>query len=249
MPPIIAISSQKGGVGKTTTCINLGAALADLGNRVLLIDLDPQGHMAEGFGIAALSINHEMSDVLSGSMGIETIIQEMRPRLFLAPSNVHLAHMEALLITQMRREDRLKNALVSVADTYDYILIDCPPSLGVLTVNALSAANKVLIPMLTEFYALVGVSLILDTIKRMQRELNPCLEILGIVPTRLDNTRHSKDVVEMVRKELPNVRLFTSIPEAVAVRNATAAAQTVTEYDPSSPAAIAYQTLAQELRA
>ncbi len=247
MLPIIAISSQKGGVGKTTTCINLGAALASCGRRVLLIDLDPQGHMAEGFGIAALSIKHEMSDVLSGAMGIKTIIQEMRPDLFLAPSNVHLAHMEALLITQMRREDRLKNALVDVEDSYDYILIDCPPSLGVLTVNALSAANKVLIPMLTEFYALVGVSLILDTIKRMQRELNPRLEILGIVPTRLDNTRHSKDVVEMVRNELPDVRLFTSIPEAVAVRNATAAAQTIEEYDPSSPAAAAYRMLAQEL--
>ncbi len=249
MPRIIAISSQKGGVGKTTTVINMGAALAEIGKRVLIIDLDPQGHLAEGFGIQALSLEHEMSEVLSGAAKLTDVIIELRPNLVLAPSNVRLAHTETRLITQMRREDRLTNALSAVKDNYDFILIDCPPSLGILTVNALAAADAVLIPMATEFYALVGVSLILDTIRQMKEELNPNLVVMGIVPTRTDHTRHSKDVVELVKNELPEIRIYTAIPDLVAVRNATAAGVPVLEHDASSPATRAYRNLAKELLA
>jgi chromosome partitioning protein len=247
MTRTIAISNQKGGTAKSTTTITLGAELARLGKRTLLVDLDPQGHLAEGFGLQSLGLEHDLSEVLEGSLPLAELIQPMRPNLFLAPANIHLAHLEPFLITKARREDRLKNALAPVADQYDVILIDCPPSLGILTINAFSAAQETLVPMATEFFALIGVGLLFETLQEIRAEINPELKVTGIVPTRMTHTRHAQEVIDQVRGELDGVRFFDSIPEAVAVRDAAAAGVPVTEYQPKSPAAEAYRRLAKDV--
>lgn len=248
MTRIIAVASQKGGTAKTTTTINVGAELAAVGNKVLLVDLDPQGHLAEGLGINASELEADISEVLDHRLNLEDILHPIAENLWLAPANIHLAHLENYLVTRTRREDRLKQALEPIKDQYDFILIDCPPSLGILTVNAFSAANEVLIPMSAEFYALLGVSLLLTTVSEMQRELNPDLYITGILPTRMNRTRHAQEVVERARADLPDLRVFTTpIPEAVAIRDAAATGVPIRMYQPQSPAAIAYQQLAQEL--
>ena len=247
-PRIIAVSAQKGGAGKTTTAINLGAELAAMGQRILIVDMDPQGHLAEGLGISAGELGAEISQVLDHKIPLKDILIDISENLTLAPANIHLAHLEHYLVTRTRREDRLKQALEPVKDDYDIILIDCPPSLGILTVNALSAADEILIPMAAEFYALLGVGLLLDTVDEMKRELNPNLRITGILPTRMNRTRHATEVVERVRQDLDHLRVFAvPIPEAVAVRDASAAGQPLHQYSPTSPATRAYELLAQEL--
>lgn len=247
-PRIIAIAAQKGGAGKTTSTINLGAELAAQGKHVLLLDLDPQGHLAEGLGISAGDLRVEMSQVLDHKASINDILIQINDHLALAPANIHLAHLEHYLVTRTRREDRLKQALELVKYDYEIILIDCPPSLGILTVNALSAADEILIPMSAEFYALLGVGLLLTTVDEMKRELNPNLRITGILPTRMNRTRHATDVLERVREDLDHLRVFsTPIPEAVAVRDAAAAGIPLREYDAKSPATSAYAALAKEL--
>jgi len=247
MTRIIAIANQKGGSAKTTTAINLGAALAALGRRTLLVDLDPQGHLAEGFGIAAASLEHELSEVLDQKQSLESILRPLRENLDLAPANIRLSHLEPYLITRARREDRLKHALTPLLENYAYVLIDCPPSLGILTVNGFSAAQEILIPMAAEFYALIGVSLLLDTIRDMRVDLNPTLSVLGIIPTRMTRTRHAEAVVARAKEDLNGrVRVFEpSIPETVKVRDAAAAGQPVREFDAHSSATTAYQALAE----
>lgn len=249
MTRVIAIANQKGGSAKTTSTINLGAALAVLGHPTLLVDLDSQGHLAEGFGIAAGGLEHELSEVLDNKRPLEEILRPLRPQLDLAPANIRLSHLEPYLITRARREDRLRNALQPLLGRYAYVLIDCPPSLGIMTVNAFSAAHEVLIPMAAEFYALIGVSLLLDTIRDMRVELNPELSILGVLPTRMTHTRHATAVVERAKEELAGqVRFFEPpVPETVKVRDASAAGLPIAEYDAQSPAAAAYRTLAQEV--
>jgi len=245
----LAISNQKGGSAKTTTTINIGAALAEHNKRVLLVDTDPQGHLAEGFGIAAGSLENEISFVLDGKIALEEILINLRPNLDLAPSNIRLSYLEALLFTRHRREDKLKNALESVKDRYDIIIIDCPPSLGLLTVNALSAADYVLVPMVCEFYAMLGVGLLLDVIDEMKIELNPALEILGIIPTRLNRTIHAREVVERTKNELRDrVRVFEpAINESVRFKESSAAGKTIFEYAPDIDGAKAYRILAKEI--
>ncbi len=247
MTRIIAIANQKGGSAKTTTAINLGAALAALGRRTLLVDLDPQGHLAEGFGIAAAGLEHELSEVLDQKRPLESILHPLRDHLDLAPANIRLSHLEPYLITRARREDRLKHALVPLLANYAYVLIDCPPSLGILTVNGFSAAQEILIPMAAEFYALIGVSLLLDTIRDMRIDLNPTLSVLGIIPTRMTRTRHAEAVVARAQEDLSGqVRVFEpSIPETVKVRDAAAAGLPIREFDAHSGATIAYQALAE----
>ena len=249
MTRIIAVANQKGGSAKTTTAINLGAALAARGYPTLLVDLDPQGHLAEGFGIPAGGLEHELSEVLDNRLPLDGIIRPLRPNLDLAPANIRLSHLEPYLITRARREDRLKRALNPVQEHYAYVLIDCPPSLGILTVNGFSAAGEILIPMAAEFYALVGVSLLLDTIQDMRIDLNPQLSVLGIIPTRMNRTRHADAVVRRATEELAGqVRFFEPpIPETVKVRDATVAGMPIAEYDPASPAAEAYRFLSQEI--
>ncbi len=249
MTRIIAIANQKGGSAKTTTTINLGAALAALGHPTLLVDLDSQGHLAEGFGIAAGGLEHELSEVLDNKRDLTTIIQPLRPNLDLAPANIRLSHLEPYLITRARREDRLKQALLSVQNRYTFVLLDCPPSLGILTVNGFSAAGEILIPMAAEFYALIGVSLLLDTIRDMRVDLNPDLAVLGIVPTRMNRTRHAVEVVDRAKEELAGqIHFFEPpIPETVKVRDAAATGVPINEYDPASPATEAYYRLALEV--
>jgi chromosome partitioning protein len=245
----LAVSNQKGGSAKTTTTINLGAALADAGQRVLLVDADPQGHLAEGFGIAAASLDRELSLVLDGKLSLPEIVLSVRPNLDLAPSNIRLSYLEALLFTRHRREDKLKNALAEASNNYDTIVIDCPPSLGLLTVNALSAADYVLIPMACEFYAMLGVGLLLDVIEDMRAELNPSLRILGILPTRLNRTIHAREVLERTKAELNDrVRVFEPpVNESVRFKEAIAAAKTIFEYAPHIDGAEAYRSLAKEI--
>ncbi len=235
MARVIAVANQKGGSAKTTTTINLGAELARLGHATLLVDLDSQGHLAEGFGIPALGIEHDLSAVLDNKRSLEQILRPLRENLDLAPSNIRLSHLEPYLITRARR--------------YAFVLIDCPPSLGILTVNGFSAAGEILIPMAAEFYALIGVSLLLDTIRDMQADLNPDLVILGIIPTRMNRTRHAREVVDRAQEELSErLRFFTPpVPESVHVKDASAAGVPVAEYQPTSPATEAYRLLAQEI--
>ena len=249
--PIIAIANQKGGSAKTTTAIHLGHALALEGKRVLLVDMDPQGHSAEGLGLAAGELAQEISEVLERKRSLsEIIVTEVRPNLDLAPSNIKLSYTEATLFTKARREDRLKNALESMTGRYDYVIIDCPPSLGILTVNALSAASAVLIPMATEYYAMLGVGLLLQSIEEMRAEINPQLSILGLLPTRVTRTINAREVLEQTHEQVGKiVHIFDfSIPETVKFREAAGLGKTLFELEPQSMGAQGYVHLAQEVK-
>src|SRR5215217_5681025 len=207
MAQVIAVANQKGGVAKTTTVVHLGVAIAELGKKVLLLDLDPQGHLAEGFGLVSDKLEAEVSDVLEGSKRItDIIIPGIRPNLDLAPSNIRLSDMELTLVNVRFREYKLKRALEPVLSRYDYILLDCPPSLGLLTVNALIAAKYVLIPMTSEYLSMLGVSLLLKTIRAINSEANPDLAILGVLHTRYKaRTLHAREVIARTKDELGNL--------------------------------------------
>lgn len=250
MVNIIAVANQKGGVAKTTTVIHLGTAIADLGKKVLLVDLDPQGHLAEGFGIVSDKLKTEMSDVLDGSQKItEIIIPKVRPNLDLAPSNIRLSDMELTLVNLRFREYKLKRALEPVLSLYDYIIFDCPPNLGLLTINALMAANKVLIPMATEYYSMLGVSLLIKTVQAIKREANTNLSILGIIHTRNKHTVHAHEVINRTMAELSNqVHIFgTPVNESTRFTEATGIGKTVFDTNPDLPGAKAYRTIAEEI--
>jgi chromosome partitioning protein len=250
MADIVAIVNQKGGVAKTTTTIHLGVALAELNKRVLLVDLDSQGHLAEGFGIVADNISHEMSDVFEGSQGLKDIIMPgIRPNLDLAPSNVRLADMELTLVNMRFRESKLKRALEPVVSRYDYVLLDCPPNLGLFTVNALIAANKVIIPMATHFWSMLGVSRLLTSIDAVKQEANPALSILGIIPTRFTRTVHAREVIEKTREEVGKQCLVFDHPINESVRFAEATGQGVTVFDvaPEIEGVQAYRAIAKEI--
>jgi chromosome partitioning protein len=250
MADIIAIVNQKGGVAKTTTAIHVGVALAHLGKKVLLVDLDSQGHLAEGFGIVADKIGQEMSDVFEGSKHIKDIIMpDIRPHLDLAPSNVRLADMELTLVNMRFRESKLKRALEPVASRYDYILLDCPPNLGLFTVNALIAANKVLIPMATHFWSMLGVSRLLTSIHAVKQEANPTLEVLGIIPTRFTRTVHAREVIDRTKAEVGGECHVFEHPIHESVRFAEATGQGTTVFDiaPDIEGARAYHAIAEEI--
>jgi len=250
MTHVIAVTNQKGGVSKTTSVIHLGAAIAELGKKVLLIDLDPQGHLAEGFGIVSETLELEMSDVLEGSKGIlNVIIPNIRPNLDLAPSNIRLSDMELTLVNLRFRESKLKRAIEPAQKRYDYILIDCPPNLGLLTINALMAANLALIPMATEYYSMLGVSLLIKTVHAIQSEANPNLRILGIIHTRFKHTVHAREVVERTKEELGGtVHIFEPpVGESTRFTEASGQGTTVFEIAPDIPGAIAYRTIAKEI--
>jgi chromosome partitioning protein len=245
----LAIASQKGGTAKTTTTAHLGAALAERGQKILLVDMDPQGHLAESFGVPAQELEQEISQVLEQKLSLDDIVHEVRPGLYLAPANIQLSYTETHLYSRLRREDRLKQALAQVDGGYDLALIDCPPSLGILTVNALSAADQVLIPMATEYFGMLGVALLLQTIGEMRAELNQDLTVMGVLATRVTRTHNAKEVLERTRADLgEDVRVFTvQIPETVRVKEAAALGKTIFEHAPDNPAATAYRMLAEEV--
>ncbi|MGI6286486.1 AAA family ATPase [Neomoorella humiferrea] len=249
MGRVIAIANQKGGVGKTTTAVNLSAFLAQEGKKVLLIDIDPQGNATSGLGIDRAGIKHCIYDVIINEAPIAaTIIPTSVAGLNLVPATIELAGAEVELVTAIAREKKLRNALQGIKEKYDYIIIDCPPSLGLLTLNALTAAEGVLIPIQCEYYALEGLGQLLNTIKLVTRHLNPDLKIEGVVLTMFDpRTNLSMQVVDEVKNHFPE-RVFKSIiPRNVRLSEAPSYGQPINIYDPRSRGAEAYRELAREV--
>ena len=246
---VMAIINQKGGVGKSTTAINLSAALGELGKQVLLVDLDPQGNSSSGLGIEKSQVHNCVYDVLLNDVAIEdVIIPDVGEGLDLVPATINLAGAEVELVSEMARENRLKDAVGSLRGKYDYVFIDCPPSLGLLTVNALVAADKLLIPIQCEFYALEGVTKLLDSMKRVKTRLNPTLDIFGVLLTMYyGRTTLSRQVVEEVRSYFGNTVFTTRIPRTVKLSEAPSFGQPITQYDPSGKGAQSYVNLAKEV--
>ncbi len=246
---IIALCNQKGGVGKTTTSINLGAALAEYGRTVLAIDFDPQGALSAGLGIQTHDVTTIYELLLNGKIDPRTAIQHSSVEgLDVIPANIDLSAAEVHLVNEVAREQALQRVLSKVAAEYDVILIDCQPSLGILTVNALTAAHGVLIPLETEYFALRGVALLIDTIDKVQERLNPALQLDGIVPTLYDpRTLHAREVLERVREAFGDTVLQTQIARTVKFPDASVSGTPITQFAPDHPAAEAYRQLAREL--
>lgn len=251
MGRVLAVVNQKGGVGKSTTAVNLSAYLADAGEKVLLVDIDPQGNASSGVGIEKSSIDRCMYEVIIDQAKIEDVIRPTAvPGLFVAPATINLAGAEIELVAVLSREIRLRNALSSVRDEYDWIVIDSPPSLGLLTINGLAAADAVLVPIQCEYYALEGLSQLMNTIRMVQAHLNPELVIEGVVMTMYDaRTNLSQAVIDDVRSFFKgSVRVFDSvIPRNVRLSEAPSFGQPILLYDPRSKGALAYEELAREV--
>ena len=249
MTKIIAIINQKGGVGKSTTAINLSAALGEMGKQVLLVDLDPQGNATSGLGIEKGQLSVCVYDVLLNDVPIQdAIIPDVCPGLDLVPATINLAGAEVELVSEMARENRLKDAVGTMRGKYDYIFIDCPPSLGLLTVNSLVAADKFIIPIQTEFYALEGVTKLLESMKRVKSRLNPTLDIFGILLTMYDGrTTLSRQVAAEVRNYFTDQVFETIIPRTVKLSEAPSYGMPIIQYDPSGKGAAAYKELAKEV--
>ena len=249
---VIAMCNQKGGVGKTTTTINLGAALAELGRRVLLVDFDPQGSLSVGLGVNPHTLDRSIYDLLlSRDTKIDEVIDRTGvPNLDILPSNIDLSAAEVQLVSEVAREQTLLRVLEGVKPRYDVILIDCAPSLGLLTINALTAADKVIMPLECEFFALRGIALLTDTITKVTDRLNPRLEILGILGTMYDpRTLHSREVLERVVQAFGDRVFHTVIRRTVKFPETTVAGEPITTYATASPGATAYRTLAREVLA
>lgn len=249
MVKVIAIANQKGGVGKTTTAVNLAACLAQKGRKVLMFDADPQGNATSGLGFDKRDIKKCIYDTLINDVMMkDVLLHSDYENLDVIPATIQLAGAEIELVSLMNREGRLKNALERVKHDYDYVLIDCPPSLGLLTINALTAANSVLVPIQCEFYALEGVSQLMNTIKLVQRNLNPALKLEGVLMTMFDQrTNLSSDVVGEVRKYFNTKMYNTIIPRNVRLSEAPSHGQPVIVYDPKSKGAQVYMELAAEV--
>ncbi len=247
---IIAITNQKGGVGKTTTTVNLAASLAEHGKKVLLVDLDPQGNASTGSGIDKAHLKGSIYQVLIGNNTLqEVIIRAEASKFDVAPSNRDLAGAEVELVNEMARETRLKNAILKLgAELYDYVLLDCPPSLNLVTVNALTAAHSVMIPMQCEYYALEGLSDLVNTIKKVRAHLNPVLEIEGLLRTMFDNRNMlAQQVSAQLVSHFGKKVYDTIIPRNVRLAEAPSYGMPVLLYDRASKGAQAYLELAQEI--
>lgn len=249
MGKMIAIGNQKGGVGKTTSTVNLGAALAYLGKKVLIIDSDSQGNASSGLGVSRAEIDTTLYEVLVNQADIkEAILPTSRDNLWIVPSNISLAAAELELVTIPGREDRLKEAVASIRDDYDYILIDCPPSLGQLAINAFTASDTILIPVQAEYYALEGLTQLLNTIRLVQKTYNPDLRIEGVLITMLDaRTNLGFEVVEEVKKYFQEKVYQTMIPRNIRLSEAPSYGLSIIDYDLKSRGAQKYIELAEEV--
>ncbi|MDO4492286.1 MAG: AAA family ATPase [Clostridia bacterium] len=249
MAKITAIANQKGGVGKTTTSVNLSACVAETGKRVLLIDADPQGNSTSGLGIEKDKIANSVYDVIINEVEAkDAILPTVIPTLGIMPSDICLAGAEVELVNMMAREQKLKQAIADVRDDYDYIFIDCPPSLGLITLNALNCADTLLVPIQCEYYALEGLSQLMNTVKLVRKNLNPNLEVEGVVLTMYDaRTNLSVQVVEEVKKFFKNKVYDTIIPRSVRLGEAPSFGLPITHYAKNSSGAIAYRALAEEV--
>ncbi len=249
---VLTVSNQKGGVGKTTSAVNIAAALAELGAKVLVIDLDPQGNASTALGVTHSADTSSIYDVLINDLPFEEIVQQSpeSPNLVAAPSTIHLAGAEIELVSQVSREFRLRRALETYLKTHptDVVIIDCPPSLGLLTINAFTAASEVFIPIQCEYYALEGLSQLLGSIQMIQKHLNPELHLSTILLTMYDGrTRLAQQVADEVRTHFPQQVLDTVIPRSVRVSEAPSFGQTVITYDGTSAGAVAYREAAVEI--
>jgi chromosome partitioning protein len=249
LPRFMAIANQKGGVGKTTTAVNLGAALAELGYRVLVVDLDPQGNATTGLGINARNLQTSIYDVLLNDVDLEDCVEPTAVRnLFLAPATIDLAGAEIELVPAFSRELRLRRALERLGDDYDFVMIDCPPSLGLLTVNGLAAASEVVVPIQCEYYALEGLGQLLRNVELVQRNLNPTLELGAIILTMYDaRTKLSDQVTKEVRKHFGAKVCRNIVPRTVRLSEAPSFGQPIIVFDSTSRGAIAYRELAKEV--
>ncbi|MGH2723580.1 MAG: ParA family protein [Actinomycetota bacterium] len=246
---IVAIANQKGGVGKSTTAVNLGAAIAELGKKVLVVDLDPQGNASTGLGIEPGSRGVGTYQILAAGLpASEAVHETAMAGLWAIPSTIDLAGAEIELVGQFSREMRLARAIGDLADTYDLVLLDCPPSLGLLTVNALSAADELIVPIQCEYYALEGLGQLLRNVRLIQQNLNPRLRLAGIVLTMFDpRTKLSEQVVQEVRRYFGGRVYDTVIPRTVRLSEAPGFGRPITDYDPRSKGAKAYRKLAGEV--
>lgn len=248
MGKIISFANQKGGVGKTTTCINLSAYLAFLGKKILVVDMDPQGNATSGLGVNKSQKIKTLYDAINGEEKVADVIQKTNyANLDIIPATVDLAGSEIELVSMRERENVVKSILLEVSDEYDYILIDCPPSLGLLTVNALTACNSVVIPIQCEFFALEGLSQLMNTIKLVKKHLNPALDVEGVILTMKDNR---SNLIQQVSQEIQ--RFFgekvyeTAIPRSIRLAEAPSHGQPISSYDAKSKGAVSYYELAKE---
>ncbi len=248
-PRIFAVANQKGGVGKTTTTVNLGACFAELGQRVLIVDLDPQANASTGLGLNPRQLDHSLYDVLLQGVPMEDVIEPVSVKnLYVAPASLDLAGAEIELVPAFSREQKLKEAIASVAGDYEIVLIDCPPSLGLLTINGLTAATEVLVPIQTEYYALEGLGQLIRNVDLVTRNLNPDLLLSTIVLVMFDaRTKLSGQVADEVRDHFGDKVMRHVIPRTVRLSEAPSFGQPITSFDPLSRGAIAYRDLAKEI--